>query len=158
MSSAAPTNTSSVLSSTRRLPSICDTISANLERWLVRQKIKRLTRSPSKGPVLLGSLSLSLADTESVQQNETQRVLNASLSHSHRDMDLGHQSSETVANDAARASVTCFQYYWQTCQICSSSDCCPQAISRNGVEGFSEIEQETWRQDNCDGLPGGLGS
>ena len=91
---------------------------------------------------MLGSLSLSLGDTESVQQNETQRAVNTSLSHSHRDIDLGHQSSETVANDVARASVTCFQYYWQTFQICGSSDCCPLGISRNGVEGFLQIEQK----------------
>ena len=45
---AAPTNTSSLVTS-RRLPdsSTCDTISANLESWLFRQQIKRLTKSPS---------------------------------------------------------------------------------------------------------------
>ena len=161
---AVPTSSSSLFLFTRRLPdsSTCDAISANLERWLFRQKHQETdqvihrakvgqiqpgrglcTRGHRQDDLVLGSFPLGLSDTEGIQKNEAQRAHDTTLPHSQRDMHLGDRSSERVANYVASAGVTCFQYHRQTFQFFGGIDCCPQAISWDGIKGLLQVEQKT---------------
>ena len=54
-----------------------------------------------RATTMLRSFFLGLRDAEGVQENETQRARDASLSYSHHGMDFGNIPSEAISNDEA---------------------------------------------------------